>query len=485
MAASAMAVTPVVHDSPVVHRAQTIAYDLTATMDATASPLSVYGSLISTTIDNLSLLGSAVAANPAPLLRQVVENQLGYAAQFGATFEAIPTSLQNWYNGTNGKVLLDRAQAELEAGNVGEAYRWFNHSMLYAFQGAFGPLIAPGFILSGIPRGGTEYLVGIPEQIAQNVTNLVAATFTSSVVVSALFQGAFATVSGPAFELARIAESLVTSVSSGEALNVVNILANTPGILVNAALNGFDYADPDPETGQGGFSEWPALLTFAEPGEQGGVRVVAGLLQNLLVNLPKTFADAIDNTPEVVPAAVTVQRIAEDVTVAPVAELTESVTEAPAVAGPAVETAKLVSTVGTVESEAPAAEVEAVKAEVEPAKAESVPAKAETAPAEASPAETEQAVVDSTPAASTGADAEGAVKSKTKVKVTDRIKAKISEAKEARQAKLKAAKEAKKAKAAAKAEAKAAKAAAKDTKSNTGSESKGSGESKGGSDSSE
>lgn len=277
----------------------------------------------------------------------------------------------------------------------------------------------------------------------------------------------------------------MTSVSSGEALNVVNILANTPGILVNAALNGFDYADPDPETGQGGFSEWPALLTFAEPGEQGGVRVVAGLLQNLLVNLPKTFADAIDNTPEVVPAAVTVQRIAEDVTVAPVAELTESVTEAPAVAGPAVETAKLVSTVGTVESEAPAAEVEAVKAEVEPAKAESVPAKAETAPAEASPAETEQAVVDSTPAASTGADAEGAVKSKTKVKVTDRIKAKISEAKEARQAKLKAAKEAKKAKAAAKAEAKAAKAAAKDTKSNTGSESKGSGESKGGSDSSE
>lgn len=485
-----MAVTPVVHDSPVVHRAQTIAYDLTATMDATASPLSVYGSLISTTIDNLSLLGSAVAANPAPLLRQVVENQLGYAAQFGATFEAIPTSLQNWYNGTNGKVLLDRAQAELEAGNIGEAYRWFNHSMLYAFQGAFGPLIAPGFILSGIPRGGTEYLVGIPEQIAQNVTNLVAATFTSSVVVSALFQGAFATVSGPAFELARIAESLVTSVSSGEALNVVNILANTPGILVNAALNGFDYADPDPETGQGGFSEWPALLTFAEPGEQGGVRVVAGLLQNLLVNLPKTFADAIDNTPEVVPAAVTVQRIAEDVTVAPVAELTESVTEAPAVAGPAVETAKLVSTVGTVESEAkaPAAEVEAVKAEVEPAKAESVPAKAETAPAEASPAETEQAVVDSTPAASTGADAEGAVKSKTKVKVTDRIKAKISEAKEARQAKLKAAKEAKKAKAAAKAEAKAAKeakAAAKDTKSNTDSESKGSGESKGGSDSSE
>lgn len=481
VAASAMAVTPVVHDSTVVHRAQTIDYDLTASMDATASPLSVYGSLISTTIDNLSLLGSAVAANPAPLLHQVVENQLGYAAQFGATFEAIPTSLENWYNGANGKARLDQARAELEAGNVGEAYRWFNHSMLYAFQGAFGPLIAPGFILSGIPRGGDEYLAGIPEQIAQNFTNLIAATFTSSVVVSALFQGAFATVSGPAFELARVAEALATNVSGGNALNVVNILANTPGILVNAALNGFDYADPDPETGEGGFSEWPALLTFAEPGEQGGARVVAGLLQNLLVNLPKTFADAIDNTPEVVPAAVTVQPIAEDVSVAPAAELTGSVTEAPAVVSPAVEPAKLVSTVGTVETEpkAQAVEVEAVKVDAEPAPVEIAPA--ETAPAE-TPAETEaadsapaaEAVVGATPAASTGADADGAAKSKAKTKVTvtvtDRIKAKVNEAKEARQAKLKAAKE--------------AKAAAKEAKSKTGSASEGGSESKGGSDSS-
>lgn len=474
VAASAMAVTPVVHDSTVVHRAQTIDYDLTASMDATASPLSVYGSLISTTIDNLSLLGSAVAANPAPLLHQVVENQLGYAAQFGATFEAIPTSLENWYNGANGKARLDQARAELEAGNVGEAYRWFNHSMLYAFQGAFGPLIAPGFILSGIPRGGDEYLAGIPEQIAQNFTNLVAATFTSSVVVSALFQGAFATVSGPAFELARVAEALATNVSGGNALNVVNILANTPGILVNAALNGFDYADPDPETGEGGFSEWPALLTFAEPGEQGGARVVAGLLQNLLVNLPKTFADAIDNTPEVVPAAVTVQRVAEDVSVTPAAELTGSVTEAPAVVSPAVEPAKLVSTVGTVETEAKAqaVEVEAVKVEAEPAPVETAPAEtpAETEAADSTPAV--EAAVGATPAASTGADADGAAKSKakTKVKVTDRIKAKVNEAKEARQAKLKAAKE--------------AKAAAKEAKSKTGSAQEGGSESKGGSDSS-
>ncbi|PJK23491.1 hypothetical protein CSX11_04850 [Mycobacterium goodii] len=481
VAATAMAVTPVVHDSAVVQRAQTIAYDLTATMDATASPIEVYGSLVSTTLSNLQLLGSAVAANPAPLLSQVLENQLGYAAQFGSAFEAIPTSLENWYNGANGKARLDQARAALEAGDIGEAYRWFNHSMLYAFQGAFGPLIAPGFILSGIPRGGTEYLAGIPEQIAQNLTNVVAATFTSSVVVSALFQGAFATVSGPVFELARIAESFTGAVSTGNVQNAVNILANTPGILVNAALNGFDYADPDPETGTGGYTEWPALLTFAEPGEQGGARIVAGLLQNLLVNIPKSLADAIDNTPEPEPTVLAAQQVSADASVSPALELTESVTEAPKVESPSVVPVKVESTVE-------AAEVESAKTEtakVETAVVESAvtePAKVETAVTDAAPAQNEEGVAGSAPAA--GADADAAATSKAKVKVTDRIKAKFNEAKEARQAKLKAAKEAKLNAAKEAKEAKAAAKETKETKSSADSKSKSANESKDSSDSS-
>jgi hypothetical protein len=490
VAASAMAVTPVVHDSAVVQRAQSIAYDLTASMNATASPIEVYGSLVNTTFDNLRLLGTAIAANPAPLLSQVLENQIGYAGQFGAAFEAIPTSLENWYNGSNGKARLEQAQAALEAGDIGEAYRWFNHSMLYAFQGAFGPLIAPGFILSGVPRGGTEYLAGIPEQIAQNFTNLVATTFTSSVVVSALFQGAFATVSGPAFELARIAEALTTSISTGNVQNAVNVLANTPGILVNAALNGFDYADNDPETGTGGFSEWPALLTFAEPGEQGGVRIVAGLLQNLFVNIPKSLADAIDNTPEVEATLLSAQRLTEDLSAAPVAELTESVTEASKDASPAVESAEIESAVETAKVES-AKVVESANTEVakvEAAKVET--AKVETEVADAAPAQQEQAGAesDAAPAAGNVATSDDATKGNGKVKVADRIKAKFNEAKEARQAKVKAAKEAKaaakEAKEAKAAEKAAEKAADKNAKSGADSKSKSGNESKGSSDSS-
>lgn len=434
VSASAIAVTPVAQNTTVVQQAQSFAFDLTAaTMDATASPVDVYGTLVSNTFGNLELLGKAIAANPAPLLSQVLENQQGYAAKFGAAFEAIPTNLQNWYNGPNGQQRLAQAQAALEAGDIGEAYRWFNHSMLYAFQGAFGSLIAPGFILSGIPRGGTEYLTGIPEQMAQNFTNLIGATFTSSVLVSAVFQGAFATVSGPAFELARVAEALSTTMAAGDVQGAFNAVVNTPGILVNAALNGFKYSDPDPETGTGGYTEWPALLTFADPGEQGGARIVAGLLQNLLVNIPKSLAGAIDNTPEVpaaapsaVPTSVTAQLVS--------AVVPESAKEA----APAVEAPKAEAPV----AEAPKSETPAVEAvKVETPAVEAV--KVEKPVASAVPTATDEAAGESaaTPAADKSVTAD--TKATGKTKITDRIKAKVNEAKEARQAKAKEAKEAK------------------------------------------
>ncbi|WP_135458868.1 hypothetical protein [Mycobacterium sp. DL99] len=469
VSASAMVVTPVAQNAPVIQQAKTLAYDLTAVMDATASPLEIYGALANNTFTNLTALGSALANNPAPLLSQVLENQVGYAAKFGAAFEAIPTSLKTWYEGANGKARLEQAQAELEAGNIAEAYRWFNHSMLYAFQGAFGPLIAPGFILSGIPRGGTEYLTGIPEQIAQNFTKLVAATFTSSVVVSHVFQGAFGTISGPIFELSRVGETLTSSIAAGDVQGAVNAVVNTPGILANAFLNGFDYADADPESGTGGYTEWPGLIRFAY-GEAGGPKVVGGLLQSLLVDIPKLLAGAIDNTPEVaeaapsaVPTSVAAQLVSA---VSPKAALTESVVESvkeatpavesPKVEAPALESAKPVTT----KVEAPAVESEKVEAPV----ANAVPAATDAAAAESA----------TTPAPAKSVNADDAAKPTGKIKVTDRIKAKISEAKEAKAAKAKEAKETK-------AKAKETKAKAKEAKSD---KSKGASDSSGGSGSS-
>ena len=447
VSAGAIAVTPVAQNSVVVQQAQTLAYDLTAVMDATASPTVIYGALVNNTFTNLTGLGAALAANPAPLLSQVLDNQLGYAAKFGAAFEAVPASLKTWYEGPKGKVMLEKAQAHLVAGEIGDAYEWFNHSMLYAFQGAFGPLIAPGFILSGIPRGGTEYLTGIPEQIAQNFTNLIGATFTSSVLVSGVFQGAFGAVSGTMFELSRVGEAFSTSVAAQDIQGAANVLANTPGVLANAFLNGFDYADAD-EEGAGGVTEWPGLIRFAVPGQAGpGVKVVGGLLQSLFVDIPAKLAAAIDNTPE----GTATQRVAADLSSPAPAALPAPAVEAVNVETPAVEALK----VQAPKVEAPVAA--SLKAET-PAVAAVPAATDEAAAGSVSGPATESAT--GTSVTGTSVNTEDEAKTKGKTKIADRIKAKVSEAKEGRQAKAKEAKESK----AAKVTSKETKATSKETK---------------------
>ncbi|MCV7322446.1 hypothetical protein AWB99_26095 [Mycolicibacterium confluentis] len=452
MGASAIAVTPVVapNATTALPQVQSHAYDLTAALNATASPLEIYGSVFNETFNNLSLLGSAVVNDPAPLLSQVLENQKGYLEKIFGAFGSIPTSVETWWEGSNGKARLDMARVALEAGDLGEAYRWFNHSMLYAFNAAFGPLIAPGVFLSGIPRGGTEYFAGIPEQIAQNFTNLVAATFTRAVVVTGLFQGVFGTISGAVFELTRVVGATVEAISKGDIVGALNAVINTPAILANAVLNGFDYADEDPETGTGGYAEWPALLTFAEPGETGAV---AGLFQTLLINIPKQLAAAI------APPAPTT-------TTALVSEVPAGVLDAPAL--------ETVDPEPTVELDKVEPAVEKAAPVVELVKVES-PAPVST--------DVEEGTASEGGAASLEGDTEG------KTTAADRIKAKISEAKEAREARAQVVKErveAAKEKAAAAREARAEKraGAAKESKSSDSTDSgSSSSSSSGGSDS--
>jgi uncharacterized membrane protein YgcG len=423
LGASAIAVTPVVSNttqSVNLPAVQTHAYDLTAVMNATASPLEIYGTFLNQTFDNLGLLGNAIVSDPAPLLRQVLENQRGYLETIAGAFGSIPTSLQAWWEGSNGKARFEMALAELQTGNVGEAYRWFNHAMLYGFNAALGPLIAPGVFLSGVPRGGSEYLAGIPEQIAQNFTNLVAATFTRAVLVTSVFQGVFGTVSGAAFELSRAVGATVEAISQGDLQGALNAVINTPAILLNAVLNGFDYADPDLDSGTGGYAEWPALLTFAAPGETGAV---AGLFQSLFVNIPKALAEAIaPKTPEA-----TVQS-------ARVSEIPAGVLDAPAL----------------LDASAPLDEVtDKTPAGAEPSAPAVVPVKDVTPPAselEADAPKVEAPAADAPKTDAPKADASdlsGDAKDATETKTTavDRIKSKIAEAKEARQARAQEVKE--------------------------------------------
>jgi hypothetical protein len=272
LGASVIAVNPIAN-SPALVEAQHRAVQLVA--DATASPLDVYGELFNNTITNISTLGEQFAANPFPVLSTVIANQRGYAEQISTAIQAIPTTLQNWYEnggreGSAGKVYVAAIQTALEAGDFNTAYDNFNKFLLFGLQNSILPV--------------ANVLFTIPPQEAQNFANAVAAVSSSGTLVYGLFQSLFAPVSGAAFEASRVNDAISAAVSSGDIAGAFNAIVNAPGIVANAFLNGFDYNEGDTT------EAWSGL--FAPK----GTRASGGPISQLFITIPQKIAAAIANT---------------------------------------------------------------------------------------------------------------------------------------------------------------------------------------------
>lgn len=79
--ATAVAVAPVLAPpSPPDIQVVTTPFSSTEVhLTALANPFEVYGALIEETLANLSVIGERIAANPAPILQQLIANQLASA----------------------------------------------------------------------------------------------------------------------------------------------------------------------------------------------------------------------------------------------------------------------------------------------------------------------------------------------------------------------------------------------------------------------
>lgn len=272
LGAGVIAVNPIA-TSPALIEAQHRAVQLVA--DATASPLDVYGELFNNTITNISTLGGQLAANPFPVLSTIAANQQGYAEQIGAAIEAIPTTLQNWYEnggreGSAGKVYVAAIQTALEAGDFNTAYDNFNKFFLFALQNSVLPVF--------------NVLFTIPPKMAQNFADAVTAVSSAGTLVYGLFQSAFAPISGAAFETSRVSDAISSAISSGDMEAALTAVVNAPGIIANAFLNGFDYNDADTT------EAWSGLFSPK------GTRASGGPISQLLVTIPQKIAAAITNS---------------------------------------------------------------------------------------------------------------------------------------------------------------------------------------------
>jgi hypothetical protein len=184
--------------------------------------------LVSNTAPNLQSLGSAISANPAPLLNQLISNQVGYAQSIGTGFQSaiqnLPAELANLpvniqaaqaaFSAANPAAVLQgivnnqigyaqtistslqaaghdfatglqalpthfqAASQDLAAGNITGAERTLGVGFAHLFITGFDTSFGAGGVLSVTPTGTLGDLLpilSIPGQMAQNFTNLLPA----------------------------------------------------------------------------------------------------------------------------------------------------------------------------------------------------------------------------------------------------------------------------------------------------------------------
>ncbi|BBX94088.1 hypothetical protein H5U98_22525 [Mycolicibacterium boenickei] len=292
--AGAIAVSPLAPVSPAVPEmftptTQSTAVDLTAA----ANPIVAWSTVLTEAFGNTARIADALVSDPAPILRQVITNDIGYATLVGTALAgavsglatglttALPAALQTVVDDINAG---DYQQAGLDAMNV-----------IYS-------VVPAAFALLG--------LASIAPTITQNLADATQAAVGG---VVGGFVPLLGTIQGTLAAVGVTAQSVADSLESGDIADAVLHLVNTPATLTGAVLNGYTYEFyGSPTTSWGLLSYDPAAFK-------------AGSIPAFLVNLPRAVRDAIK--PASTLAAASGDAVTLDVAADPAAEKAVAPTE--------------------------------------------------------------------------------------------------------------------------------------------------------------
>ncbi|MGV0849599.1 hypothetical protein [Mycolicibacterium phlei] len=186
---------------------------------AMANPLQQWAEVITTALANAEQLRAQLGADPAPILRQVVANQLANAAVLGHVTQTTMAAVNDSLAGLPST--LQTAGGQLADGDVTGAAQ--------TVLGAVLPLaltLVDGFNAAWPVAANT----------AQNLANVVA-------VVPQLVLPALLAVSAPVISLvnagAATTQEVVDAVGKGDLGGLTGALLNAPAVLTGAVLNGY------------------------------------------------------------------------------------------------------------------------------------------------------------------------------------------------------------------------------------------------------
>jgi hypothetical protein len=215
--AGLIAVTPVAPPLPDV---QTLAVQLT---QASAFPLITPDELVTDTSANLQGLATEIAANPTPILSQILTDLTGYEQDFSTAFQTAGPEFTTFLQGLPGA--LTTAFDTLSMGQPFEAWQGV---LTYLFDGLLG---------SGVPI--LETLSQVGTEIGTNLDNVVTTLTQPLGPLAELLLGAHY---GPVEALnagTAVAENIINALGSGDFATVLTNLEDAPSTITGAFLNGY------------------------------------------------------------------------------------------------------------------------------------------------------------------------------------------------------------------------------------------------------
>jgi hypothetical protein len=249
--AGVIALSPLTIPPPDLHLPAPTTVASTRTVDLTAfvNPLAVWGDVLTTTVTDIGNLGQAFAADPFPLAKQVIANQVRYATQLMTIAQGVGNGVVNWAN-TVPDSLRTMAQ-QLAAGQISDAVMSGWGIFVNGVVGVLFPVLQ----------------LDIPQQVAQNMANVVKAI---TPVVAQLGFAVLNTMYQATDAFGDIAQNFYNAAKVGDIVTAASELINAPANLTGAVLNGW---------GEGSKGMYGIFGSFG---------VVAAVMQGF-----KTIADAI------------------------------------------------------------------------------------------------------------------------------------------------------------------------------------------------
>ena len=359
--ASALIAAPLAVPPPEIHLPAIHVSSAEVQLAALANPIAEWVTVVQTTFANVATLGTQFQNDPAPILAQILKNQLANASTLATALEGTAGVLVAGVTALPAATLL--AAQQLAAGQ---------------FSTAVGTLFQAGIALILGPAISLIQATSIITDSAQRFANVVAAIPNALLPIGL---AAISPIAGAVYSFGDAGQAVIDAARTGDVAGALSALANIPAIVTNAFLNGYP-----PQFTTGIFS----------PLVEGGFG--SGLIAALL-DVRNTFANALSSA---LPPAASVASLPSS---AKLVSLAEAPTDAAQVGDTAAKTGATTASVTTEATTEPATDV--TTAPTAPVVTEPV-AVTITEPATTEPTTaTEPATAATEPAASTPAESAG------------------------------------------------------------------------------